>query len=173
MHLAKTSQTQEIKDLYTACRKQMEAQQIFQWYKGYPNISNVQEDIQQQCLFVANAQGLGLDPDNEKCLAVICLNEEQDAVYSKVNWKYTEGQILVVHRLAIHPKFQNKGIGHLVMDFAEAFAQQEAYTAIRLDVYTGNPQAVQFYKKRGYQICGEVNFSLRELPFYCMEKLIV
>ena len=59
------------------------------------------------------------------------------------------------------------------MDFAEAFAQQEAYTAIRLDVYTGNPQAVQFYKKRGYQICGEVNFSLRELPFYCMEKLIV
>ena len=79
-------------------------------------------------------------------------------------------KIQVIHRLAVHPDFQRKGIARNLMDFAEAHAKNNSFTSIRLDAYTGNKRVLQFYENRGYIKRGEVKFKGRSLPFACMEK---
>lgn len=44
------------------------------------------------------------------------------------------------------------------MDFAERFADENGYEAIRLDAFTGNPGAVALYERRGYRKAGVVRF---------------
>ncbi|MMZ70294.1 putative acetyltransferase [compost metagenome] len=70
----------------------------------------------------------------------------------------------------MRPKYQGRGIALKLMNFVDESCKQAQYTSIRLDVYSGNQRAVEFYKKLGYAIRGEVTFPRRELPFFCMEK---
>jgi hypothetical protein len=64
------------------------------------------------------------------------------------------------------------GIAGLLMDFAERLALTNKYGSIRLDAYTGNPQAIRLYDGRGYVRTGQVFFPRRTLPFFCYEKVI-
>ncbi|WP_173049782.1 hypothetical protein [Nitrospira sp. KM1] len=40
---------------------------------------------------------------------------------------------------------------------------------VRLDAYSGNPQALTLYRRRGYREAGQVTFPRRALPFICFE----
>ena len=70
------------------------------------------------------------------------------------------------------PSIKDSDMPKTLMEFAELFAQSNAYTSIRLDVYSQNRLATEFYKNRGYQMRGHIYFHEREHPFYCMEKEI-
>ncbi|MEM9931754.1 MAG: GNAT family N-acetyltransferase, partial [Bacteroidota bacterium] len=110
---------------------------------------------------------------NKQILGVVCLNEEQEAIYETVKWQYTDASVLVVHRLVITPAVQGQGFGNKLMAFVEQYAIKNGYTAIRLDSYTKNQGAFNLYEKRGYHIRGEVYFPGREDAFFCMEKRLV
>lgn len=79
---------------------------------------------------------------------------------------------MVIHRLALHPEWQGRGIGSMLMDHAEDHARQNGFSCIRLDTYTGTPRALAMYARRGYQQIGQVWFPRRELPFDCMELVL-
>ena len=98
------------------------------------------------------------------------MNDHQDEEYQSIDWKFNPKKVLVVHRLMVHPNFQNKGYAKQLMDFAENFAKQNQYTSIRLDTYTQNKISFEFYKKRNYVLRGTVFFKGRKDPFYCLEK---
>lgn len=103
-------------------------------------------------------------------LGILALNEEQDQSYAQLTWQY-KGKALTVHRLAVHPKAQRKGIGRRLMTFAEEFAQKEGYNAIRLDAYSKG-FIKDFYEKLNYQTVGHVILN-PELDFFvCLEKEI-
>ena len=69
--------------------------------------------------------------------------------------------------------FQGQGIARQLMDYAEAHAQQEKCTAVRLDTFSKNPRNQRFYKARGYQQLGDVFFPKQsEYPFHCFEKIL-
>lgn len=154
----------EIMTLIAGCISQMRAKGNDQWNENYPDLAVVTADIRERCLYAAKG--------NEKILGVITLNEFQDEEYRTVPWQRKEGKILVVHRLAVAPQFQRKGVAGKLMDFAESKAVQENYAAIRLDTYSNNPGAIRFYERRGYIKKGQVRFPYRDLPFLCYEKLL-
>lgn len=150
--------------LLVACVANMRANNIFQWNAEYPNIETMMKDIESEHLFVMK--------NNDEYYGIVTLNEEQEKEYSSVNWQY-EGKILVVHRLAINPIYQSQGIGKKIMEFAEMYGKDNAYDAIRLDTYSGNPKAVAFYQHLNFEKVGQVFFPMRELPFYCYEKKMI
>ena len=80
---------------------------------------------------------------------------------------------MVIHRLAVHPPYQRKGLAHMAMNFIEDYASQSGYSGIRLDVYSGNEAPQKLYLHRGFTCAGEVFFPYRSLPFYCMEKTLI
>lgn len=154
----------EVFTIYKDCKAALDKQGVFQWTDKYPVLSTVEGDIQAQELFGMIEGG--------KCIGLICLNEKQSPEYSSVDWRCLHGKILVVHRLAVAPDYQKQGIARQLMDFAEGFAKENGYAAIRLDSYSVNARSVALYSNRGYNNCGQIFFEGREAPFFCFEKPI-
>jgi GNAT superfamily N-acetyltransferase len=152
---------QPVMNLLSSCNGNLRNRGIYQWDNQYPNIEEVIKDQADGSLYIATRSGLSV--------GAVCLNAQQESAYQQVAWQFTEPS-LVIHRLCVTPTLQGQGIGASILNFAESHARTVGYASIRLDVYSGNLDAVNFYKKRGYRLAGEVFFSRRELPFFCMEK---
>lgn len=103
------------------------------------------------------------------CVGIIVINEKDSPEYQGMEWSIEDSKVLFVRRLAVHPKCQKQGIARKLMDYAEKFAVENNYSSIRLDVYSGNPRAINFYEARGYKRTGQVYFPRRELPFFCYD----
>lgn len=153
-----------IMNLISECIREMEGRGIYQWGDFYPTVDIITNDIQCESLYTMQ--------NRKECVGIICLNEEQSPEYREIEWLSDERCVLVVHRLAVHPKWHEQGIGRKFMDFAEKFATEKCYTSIRLDAYSGNPRAISFYEKCGYEKTGQVYFPKRTLPFFCYEKVL-
>jgi len=167
--LCRPEEAEEIFKIYNDCRNAMRAENIHQWYDDYPSLEVIKEDTEKKELYGYYEQEAGTN----KCLGAVAINTYQDEEYKEIDWEDREGnengRVVVIHRLAVNPNNQNKGIARLLMDFAEDFARKENYSSIRLDSYSENKRAVKFYENRGYKKRGECFFAMRDKPFYCYE----
>ncbi|PHS63383.1 MAG: GNAT family N-acetyltransferase [Flavobacterium sp.] len=164
IRIAELKDLEKIIQIYSKCKIELDNQGIFQWTDNYPNSKIIMTDIHKGILYL-------LEYKNE-IIGTINISKEQEKEYGKIEWKFNEGKILVIHRLAIDPKEQGNGFARKLMDFAEDYAEKKGYTSIRLDAFSQNERVIKFYKKRNYFLRGKVNFPEREYPFYCMEKEI-
>jgi len=154
-----------IKSLFQACIAYMESQGIIQWHEDYPAIENIRRDIEREDLYYVGEGG--------EVLATITLNDEQDTQYQDIAWNCKKGKILVVHRLATHPAHQGKGLAQHLMTFAEDYARENGYAAIRLDAYETNQHSQRFYRKMGYVQTGYVKFEYQQFRCTALEKIVV
>jgi ribosomal protein S18 acetylase RimI-like enzyme len=152
----------DVFEIYNSAKKHMQSKGLQQWVEEYPVKSDIKKDILKGEMYI-------LLKDSQ-IIGAINISDEQDEEYSQINWKFDDSKVLVIHRLAILPDFQQKGYARYLMDFAENHAQENHYTSIRLDAYTLNHRVVKFYEQRGYIITGEVYFPFRHIPFYGLEK---
>lgn len=149
-------------EIIAACRKKLDSEGIYQWDDYYPNMDVVIDDFNNNTIHVYKNDGA--------VVGIITFDEQQHQEYQQVEWFYNEGKILVIHRLAVRPDYQKQGIARQLLNSAEQTALQAGFLSVRLDAYSGNSRAIQFYRKLGYETRGEVFFPKRTLPFYCMEK---
>lgn len=56
-----------------------------------------------------------------------------------------------LHRVYLHQKIQGLGIGKQLLSWLEQKAYENNYNLVWLDAMDEQPQAFQFYKKRGYK----------------------
>ena len=89
----------------------------------------------------------------------------------KLNGLPQEKQVKL-HRLYLHPKTQNKGVGKTIVSWLEAQAIFKNYEVIWLDAMDKQEQAFQFYKKRGYKYHAHIflDFDLMHAPFRKMNQ---
>ena len=57
-----------------------------------------------------------------------------------------------IWRIYVASQFQGKGIGKMLMDFAEQEAEEQGSPPIVIWAFKNNHHAVSFYKTRGYRI---------------------
>jgi GNAT superfamily N-acetyltransferase len=146
--------------LIGACIGHMRQQGIEQWDELYPDRATLERDIAAGTLFIASEQGA--------IQGMIVLNELQPKEYETVPWRDHDGRPLVVHRLAVAPAWQGRGVASQLMQFAETYGRRNGYGAIRLDAFVHNPSALRLYARLGYRNAGTVQF--RKGPFHCFEK---
>jgi len=132
---------------------------IPQWDDIYPGEAIVRTDVERGELWVIEADG--------DVAGLVSLNEDQSPEYRDVPWRFG-GKVLVVHRLAVDPARQRRGLAAALMTYAEQEAAAREYDAIRLDVFTRNPAATALYERRGYRRAGTVRF--RKGLFFCYER---
>lgn len=154
---------QSIMNIIKAATLEMESKNIHQWDEIYPDKAVINEDIANGNLLVNEEDGI--------ISALIVLNEDQSEEYGDLNWKYTSGKQLVIHRLCVDPKAQGGGIARRLLEYADEFAVKNGYRAIRLDAFAQNERALRLYEKNGYEKVGSVQF--RKGEFYCYEKNMV
>lgn len=144
---------------YKATIARMHELNIFQWDESYPTVELIENDIEQQEFYILK--------ENEEVLGCVCLNQEEHPTYATVNWTF-EQPVLVVHRLAINPNAQGKGVARQFMAFAEELCIEKNYKGIRLDTFVENPLAIGLYLKLGYNQLSQVSFKNR--TYYCFDK---
>ena len=152
----------DVLNLYKTVTKHLRSNQNDQWDLFYPNLFVIQDDITNQ-----NIYGI---IDNHVIIGTVVLDELQSKKYEQIDWYDKNGNPVCIHRLAVRPNYQGRGIGKLLIDYVEQLAIQKGYTSIRLDVYSTNDEAVGLYTKYGYVKRGTIEFPLRKNPYFCMEK---
>jgi len=139
---------------------------IDQWDENYPDRVSIENDLTTKTLFAYR--------EENEILGIVVLNENQDEEYAEINWSTADSdRNIVVHRLAVHPTHQGKGIARKIMDFAEQFAEEQKYDAIRLDTFSQNPRNQRFYTNRGYTDLGPVYLKYKkDHPYFCYELIL-
>lgn len=162
---AQIEETGEIMELIAKCVQAMQAGGSDQWDDSYPNREVIGQDIERGTLYTYI--------DNEAIAGIIVLDEHPSELYQSIQWSQEQGSHLIMHRLAVHPEVQGKGIARKLIAFAEEYARQSGYSSIRLDTYSKNTRALALYPSLGYERRGEVFFPHRTVSFPVFEKVLI
>ncbi|MFF2018760.1 GNAT family N-acetyltransferase [Paenibacillus sp. NPDC058177] len=162
---AHKEELEEIMKLIAKCVKVMQDGGSDQWDEHYPNKEVIGTDIERGTLYVYE--------DNHAIAGILVLDENQAEAYKTITWEQNQGPHLIMHRLAVHPEVQGKGIARKLIAFAEALALRNGYTSIRLDTYAKNTRALEIYPGLGYQLRGEISFPSRTANFPVFEKVLI
>jgi|WetSurMetagenome_2_1015567.scaffolds.fasta_scaffold231142_2 RimJ/RimL family protein N-acetyltransferase len=153
----------EIFELYKDAIAHLDACGMHFWdFNWYPNASVLSEDAHRGELYYVR------DGGTCRIAACVVLNTEYDEQYNNAQWQYETDRPLIVHRLCLHPDFQNCGLGKAVMHAVEAWGKKHNFTAIRLDAFSGNPASLALYEHLGFRKAGEANWT--KGLFWLMEK---
>lgn len=150
--------------MYKSCVKGMLKNGIDQWDQNYPNSDIIRADIKARTYFIAEING--------EIVGGINLDEIQDPTYLNIDWKDKTNSFLVVHRLAVKEENWGGKVGKALMVFAEETILEEGLTSIRLDTYSGNPKAIEFYRRLGYSELGTIDLKPNKNKYHCFEKII-
>ena len=165
IELAEINDINDIMKMIHDCANDLISKNIFQWNEKYPSKDIFLSDIEKKNLFILK--------NNSGIIGCIALSNEKDIEYTDVKWLTKDDKNLYLHRLAVDPKFQKKGIGKLLMDFAEDYARNNKFISVRLDTFSKNERNNRFYKSRKYKKLDDVYFpNQSEFPFHCYEKLL-
>ena len=74
--------------------------------------------------------------------------------------------------MCIRDRYWDNGIGKFLMEFAENLVRKKNLKSIRLDTYSGNPKAMNFYRKLGYEELGTIDLKPNKDKYHCFEKII-
>jgi len=78
----------------------------------------------------------------------------------------TDPKTVRLRQMAVSANLQGKGIGRVLMSFAENVARDHGYRRLTMHA---RKSALGFYEKNGYRICSE-EFHEVTIPHYVMEK---
>jgi len=148
-----------------ACAQAMIANGIYQWNDNYPSYEAFEKDIELDQLWVLK--------EGEVIIGSIVISDIIDEEYKAIKWLTPNTKNVYIHRLAIHPEQQGKGLAQKLMSFAESYAKENDFVSVRLDTFSVNKRNNVFYQKRGYKKLGDVYFPKQsEHPFHCYELIV-
>lgn len=150
--------------MYKSCVKGMLANGIDQWDDSYPNTEIISQDLEMMTYYVSIF--------NEEIIGGINIDQNQDKTYLEIDWEDKSNSFLVVHRLAVKEEYWNKKVGKDLMLFTEKLVKEKELRSIRLDTYSGNPKAIEFYRRLGYSELGTIDLKPNKNKYHCFEKII-
>lgn len=109
----------------------------------------------------------------EQLVGCVVMTALMDPEYSEITWLTPNDNNLYIHRLAVHPQFQGRGIAKALMDQMELQARQDGAVSMRLDTFSQNKRNQRFYENRGYVRLGDIYLPGQSThPFHCYELLL-
>jgi diamine N-acetyltransferase len=82
---------------------------------------------------------------------------------------------LKIHKLYLHPTYQRRGFGQIVLNHVAEFARHYEYHKLILNVNKNNQQAIAAYQKNGFHIRDEVVLDIGNgfvMDDYILEKAL-
>ena len=120
-----------------------------QWQNGYPNRDTIESDV---------LKGFGFVLTVEHEIAVytaLILNDEP--AYSTIEGAWlSNGEFVVIHRVAVEENFHGKGLVKILFDKIEDFTKLHNIQSIKVDTNFDNLAMLKILESKGYSYCGEV-----------------
>lgn len=166
MHVEKaiSNNVLEVMYLLQQCIEDFNKNSVYQWNKSYPDPHKLMHEVEKGSLYIIKTKGV--------CIGTITIDKQQESVFDKVDWKNKTDKFLVIHRIAVFPTWQKKGIGKELIEFAEKFAKDNNLKSIRLDVASSSEHLIKLYESIGYAHTGNILYPKQEEPFKCLEKIV-
>lgn len=122
-----------------------------QWQDGYPNEQTIRNDLAKESAYVL--------VDNEQILAYAAVIFDIEPAYTDIQGKWlTDGDYVVVHRVATSQEAIGKGIATQLFKLIEGLALNSKVYSIKVDTNFDNVPMLKILEKSGYSYCGEVFF---------------
>ncbi|TXF79506.1 GNAT family N-acetyltransferase [Chryseobacterium sp.] len=123
-----------------------------QWQNGYPNPETIENDI---------AKGAGFVLENgEETVAYSALIFNDEPAYSSIDGKWlSDGNFLVIHRVAVSEDFRGKGVIKEMFRLFEDYAVKNEVFSIKVDTNFDNNPMLAILEKLHYTYCGKVYVS--------------
>jgi ribosomal protein S18 acetylase RimI-like enzyme len=125
------------------------------WIKGvYPTRETAVRGIQKKTLFVLKIKG--------QTAGTVILNHEPETAYAQAKWgvEADNKDCIVIHTLAVHPKYMKNSVGRNLINFAKRHSAALGMKTIRLDVSIHNTPAIHLYEACGFQYVDTVDLGL-------------
>jgi len=120
-----------------------------QWQQGYPNLGTVETDIEKGFGYVMTVDG------EISVYTALILNDEP--AYSAIEGAWlSDGEFVVVHRVAVDEKFAGRGMVKKLFDHIEDFTREQGIQSIKVDTNFDNLAMLRILESKGYSYCGEV-----------------
>ncbi len=137
---AKMPDMPELLGLYRACA----AQENSVWDEYYPNTQTAAADIAAGSLYLLRGRGALV-----ACASIIAPeDEERGSMYRPCR------NPCALARIGVHPAFQGRGYGGLMLRLCLRIARAQGRDSMRLLVGPRNRPAVRMYHRAGFQPCG-------------------
>lgn len=134
-----------------------------QWQNGYPNEQVIHNDI-------SNGYGYVLI-ENNMIIAYAAIIFGIEPAYNDIKGKWlTNGDYLVIHRVATLNTVKRKGVATNLFKLIEDLCVKENVYSIKVDTNFDNIPMLKIFDKLSYIYCGEV--LLMGAPRKAYEKII-
>lgn len=129
-----------------------EARSNEDYYMAYPVLLQLIPDIDMQTyaqrVFVARATGYHM--------FIAALDDDVVGVIGMIhNHNLHDGFVTYIEQIVIDEDHRGKGLGALLLQFAENRAKEDGCDLIELDTDLGEEDAESFYEKNGYEFVGK------------------
>lgn len=120
-----------------------------QWQQGYPNLDTVESDIAKGFGYVMTVNG--------EIAVYVALIMNDEPAYSNIEGAWlSNGEFVVVHRVAVDEKFAGKGMVKILFDHIEEFTRNKGIQSVKVDTNFDNLAMLKILESKGYSYCGEV-----------------
>ena len=134
-----------------------------QWQNGYPNEQTIHEDITKDYAYVVI--------DNDVPIAYVAIIFGIEPAYNNINGKWlTNGDYVVVHRVATSSTAKGKGVATYLFKAIEDICVRQKVYSIKVDTNFDNVPMIKILSKLDYLYCGEV--TIGGAVFKAYEKVI-
>lgn len=155
LQLAKKENFELAMDMIHAAKRHLKEQGIDQWQNGYPDELCIRKDIAAQ-------KGYFLS-DKTQLLGYLCIDFNGEPAYDNLNGTWiSNGNYVVVHRLALSDWVRGKGISSTVFQLVEQYALEKGVFSFRADTDAGNQKMQHILQKNGFTYCGTIWFDNSE-----------
>ena len=122
-----------------------------QWQDGYPNPEIIRQDIQKCIGHVLTHH------DTIVGYSAVIFNDEP--AYKNIEGQWlTNGEFIVVHRVAVAESYLGRGLAKKMLEFIENIALVNKVYSIKADTNFDNIPMMKVFERLGYTYCGEVFF---------------
>lgn len=161
--LAKTEEIPEIWQIFEDAILRRKKEGSSQWQDGYPNPAVIKNDIDKGVGYILSSE------DSIIGYCAIMVNDEPAYANITGNW-LTDGDFVVIHRVAVAEGHVGKGFAKKMLGHIEAFAVVNNIRSIKADTNFDNFGMLKVFERMGYVYCGEV--VLRGWPRKAFEKVL-
>ncbi|MCD4834773.1 MAG: GNAT family N-acetyltransferase [Bacteroidales bacterium] len=161
---AKAGNILEVMYLLQHCIEDFNKNSVYQWNTSYPDYFRLLREVEKETLYIIKNKGV--------CIGTISFDELQESAFDEIEWENKTDKFIVIHRIAVFPTWQKKGVGRKLIEFAEKNAKESGYKSIRLDVASSSEHLIKLYESIGYSYTGDILYPKQKEPFKCLEKVI-
>ena len=133
-----------------------------QWGPDYPTRDHFLQALEARELYAARDEAGAV-------MGTMVLNTCEEAAYAPLPWSFPS-PALVVHKLAVPPRCQRRGVGRALLRFAQDFGREEGLASIHMDTYCLNHRMQRLLEGEGFHFVAPLHLPGRPLEFLAYER---